>query len=251
MSARIAQVVRALRKHLYRRHFGTLTSVRTHAPFAALTFDDGPHPQSTPAILALLDRHQAKATFFIVGQRAERYPELLHRIMDAGHELANHTYDHASLPLLKPDQIAGQLAQAQVRIGPGASRWFRPPFGHQTLATQRLVRLSGYRSVAWSVAAEDWAIDTPEQIAHRVLANLRPGAIVLMHDYLYHCDQDPALADRVASLRALDMILQADNGIRFLTLSELIRVGKPIYTNWMFPPNKAMLARLILPDTDV
>jgi len=236
MIRRALSAVRRLRKRLYRVRYGTLTSVNTDTPAVALTFDDGPHPDSTPAILELLDRYHAKATFFLVGRRAERYPDLVRRIIDAGHEVANHTYDHLSLPMHTPGEAEEQLSRARDAIGSECRWWFRPPFGHQTQATQRLARRMGYRVVAWSVIAEDWRSDSAEMMAERVMRGIMPGAIILMHEFLYCCFQDRMLADRGASLAALEMILRAAQGYRFLTVAGLLSLGRPNYTNWLFPP---------------
>ena len=97
----------SLGPRLLARAFGTVTGVRTSAPAAALTLDDGPDPETTPAVLDLLGRAGAKATFFLVGARAARHPELVARIAAEGHAVGNHGWDHPALPTLAPAEIVG------------------------------------------------------------------------------------------------------------------------------------------------
>jgi peptidoglycan/xylan/chitin deacetylase (PgdA/CDA1 family) len=214
---------------------GTITHVETTAPVAALTFDDGPDPDSTPALLDLLERHGAKATFFLLGRHAQRYPDLVSRMVWAGHAVANHTFDHPRLPSLPRRERLAQIRACETAIGPHASKLFRPPRGLQSAAS-RLDALSlGYRVVTWNVALWDWDQHTPEWFADRLASEVRPGSIVLMHDLLYEAD-DPDARDRGPVFAGLDMFLtRTGSRLSFVTVPDLLTRGKPHKAGWFVP----------------
>ena len=124
----IARALQRVRSALGRR-IGVITDVATTAPVAALTFDDGPHPEWTPRLLDLLDRHQAKATFFMVGEMAARHPELVNRIAGAGHAIGNHSWNHPSFPAIRWAERSRQIARCEDTIRVCNAKLFRPPFG--------------------------------------------------------------------------------------------------------------------------
>jgi peptidoglycan/xylan/chitin deacetylase (PgdA/CDA1 family) len=151
-----------------------------------LTFDDGPHPEGTPAILSELDRVGASAAFFVSGEQVERYPELVSEIVAAGHDLGLHGYRHRtrlqwSRRLLVDDT---RRARAAVRDAAGIEpRLYRPPYGVFSLAGLRLIRELGLEPLLWSKWGRDWERGaTPETIANRATAGLGPGDVVLLHD---------------------------------------------------------------------
>lgn len=221
--------------------FGTVVSARTPARVAALTFDDGPDPVHTPRLLDVLRRHGARATFFMVGAQAARHPDLVARVAAEGHEIGNHSWDHPSLPLLDGAAVADQLRRAGAALAPHGGALMRPPYGHQTLATFLRARRLGYRVVAWSVLGEDWRDDPADVVARRVLDGLAPGAIVLLHDNLFTF-ADAAHRDRTPTIDAVDAVLRAAAGYRFLTVSALLREGRAARRWWSPPPDRAMLA---------
>lgn len=152
----------------------------------ALTFDDGPDPRYTPRCLEILQAHQIHATFFLVGQRVRRHPDLARQIRAHGHDVGNHTWSHRHHWLLAP-----RGARDEVREGSRAireilgepERYFRPPFGVMNLASYREAVRLGERCVLWSIAARDWQAGcSADAIATRVSTRLRGGAIVLLHD---------------------------------------------------------------------
>jgi peptidoglycan/xylan/chitin deacetylase (PgdA/CDA1 family) len=224
--------VRRLWEAVGRRAFGTLTHVITAQPLVALTFDDGPHPDYTPRLLDILERHDARATFFVVGEMAERYPEIVRRTAQAGHDLGNHTWDHPSLPYLPADERRAQLLRTGTALAPYGKRFFRPPYGHQNLASRVQAGQLGYTVVAWSCHAFDWLDHPAEWLASEISRRLTPGRIVLLHDALYHTVETHC-ADRGPTLAAIDRVLtQMAGRYRFVTVSELLRSGRAVYENW-------------------
>lgn len=157
-------------------------------PVVYLTFDDGPHPVWTPRVLDALARHGAAATFFVLGQNAAVYPGLVARLVDAGHDVGNHTFDHASLDRVDREAFIAEvrdtdraiLAAAGERAGPIAC--LRPPYGAVDERTRALAAELGKTIALWSVDPQDWRRPGAEQIASHLLANARPGAILLLHD---------------------------------------------------------------------
>lgn len=195
----------------------------------ALTFDDGPCPQ-TPAVLELLARYGVHATFFQTGTQVERYPEIAREVYAAGHEIGNHGWSHVSLRaslhrplhLPSPQLIFREVAQAQrvlTEVHGHAPRWFRPPFGHRSLMLEAILRRLGLHCVLWSVIGHDWEWPA-DRIAERILSQTKPGAILCLHDGR---DTQPT-ADLTELLRALEIIVPAlhAEGYRFDTLSELL-----------------------------
>lgn len=152
----------------------------------ALTFDDGPHPVHTPRVLDVLARHGVKATYFLVGERAARYPELVERIFAAGHGVASHTYTHRELPRLRLEELEWELAATRKLLGGMTgkdSNLVRPPRGRISPLVLLRVRSLGYRLVHWSRTYSDYLQDGREALLQRVLAQ-PPVArdIILLHD---------------------------------------------------------------------
>jgi peptidoglycan-N-acetylglucosamine deacetylase len=152
----------------------------------ALTFDDGPHAHGTPAVLEVLGRAGAPATFFLVGEQVERDPELAREIVSAGHEIGLHCYRHRNLLRLSPMQVREDIARARVAIEDATGRqvrMYRPPYGVLNAAALALARRYGWRTLLWSHWARDWEPDaTPESILGLVTANVGEGAVLLLHD---------------------------------------------------------------------
>jgi peptidoglycan-N-acetylglucosamine deacetylase len=207
--------------------FGTIVSVDVSRPMAALTFDDGPHPVTTPRFLDLLERHGARGTFFMIGRAAQAHPELVEQVARAGHAVANHTRDHLSLPGLDERSRREQVRGGAAAIGPRCTRLFRPPYGHLDPATWWTARRLGYAVVAWSGHAFDWVDQDVDSCAQLLRAALCPGAIVLLHD-APHRSEPPGRPPREVLLRALDLVLSEDGRTyQFVTLPELLAAGRP------------------------
>ncbi len=169
-----------------------------------LTIDDGPDPEDTPRLLELLDAHRARATFFMIGARAESLPELVAEVIRRGHEVGCHTYSHP----VKTFWCAGPGATDR-EVGDGlralgaagkSVRLFRAPVGIKSFFLARALARHGLCGVAWGVRAFDARARQPEPVARRVLRRLRPGAIIMMHE---GPDMHPA-----TRVRALALVLE-------------------------------------------
>lgn len=160
----------------------------------SLTFDDGPG-RSTEEVLRLLDRHGARATFFMVGSQAERFPHIARRVVAAGHEVGSHTFSHLDHHVVAgheavSDMVAGAEAIAGV-VG-FEPQLYRAPYGHFVAETASEAERRGWTCVFWSTLGYDWEEDaTPRSVADRVLADLDPGAIALLHDSRRAKPMDP------------------------------------------------------------
>ena len=152
----------------------------------ALTFDDGPHAQGTPAVLALLARANVRATFFLVGEQVRRDPALAREIADAGHGIGLHCDRHRNLLRLDPRQVREDIDRALEVIHTASGRTpglYRPPYGILNAAALRLARGRGWRTLLWSSWGRDWeARATAESIAARVTDGAGEGAVLLLHD---------------------------------------------------------------------
>ncbi len=182
----------------------------------ALTFDDGPHPEGTPAVLRILAATQTPATFFLVGEQVRRDPALAREIIAAGHTVGLHCDRHRNLLRLTPRQTRADIdrAQATIEDATGAAiGLYRPPYGAISPAALRLARGRGWRTLLWSHWGRDWEKRaTPESIARRVTGGAAPGAVLLLHDADDYSAPD-SWRDMVAALpQVLDTL--AERGLR-------------------------------------
>jgi len=206
---------------------GIITSVQTDRAVFALTFDDGPHPEYTPAVLDILARHEARATFFMVGELAEKHPALVRAAARAGHSIGNHSWSHLSFPLLAARERRRQLERCQDALAPYGEMLFRPPYCHQSVGGQLQALNAGYRVIGFSAHAEDWLDRSSEWMALRLEQRARMGSIFILHDNIYRSVLPAARRDRRAMLAALDRFLGAMKGkFRSVTVSELLRQGR-------------------------
>lgn len=197
---------------------------------ACLTFDDGPHPVSTPQILDLLAAAKAKATFFVLGKQAEQYPELIARIAAQGHELGEHGYGHLNAWKADPIRYALDLWRGKRWIGPApacgvaAARvsLFRPPFGKLNLITLLYLCLGRRRLAFWDADPKDFNGRSPAEVAQDVIMSLDPGCVVLLHDGRVRPDGNRPGSDPASTVQALAWALEAaaPRKLRFATLSE-------------------------------
>jgi peptidoglycan/xylan/chitin deacetylase (PgdA/CDA1 family) len=152
----------------------------------ALTFDDGPHPQGTPAVLDLLARERVRATFFLAGEQVRRWRSLAAEVAAAGHEVALHCDRHRNLLRLTPGQTRTDLERAHEAVVEATGvepRAYRPPYGILTAPALLLARRRGWETWLWTRDGADWAAAaTPESIAARILSRVRDGDVVLLHD---------------------------------------------------------------------
>ena len=220
---------------------GSLSHVITTEAVLSLTFDDGPDADSTPQVLALLERHQARGTFFLVGQAAASQPELVNRIVAGGHAIGIHSWDHRAFSRLSSRERRRQIRECERAIQPYATHLFRPPYGEQTVMSRLEAFLMGYEVVGWNVNSGDWHESNPAVLSEYLLQMVEPGAIVLLHDTLFDKGKpahgiDPAhrsWPDRQVMLRALEVVLERLKGrYRFVTVPELLNSGSPRRTFW-------------------
>src|ERR1700730_7924443 len=183
---------------------GTVTNGVTTDPVAAITFDDGPHPSFTPRIIEILRAHRAYATFFMIGEAAQRYPDLVRQVAQAGHAIGNHSWDHPCFPSLSGRERRKQITDCRRAIAPYGCQLFRPPYGDQNLASRLDALWMRYQVVTWSIDTKDWLNHTPEGIVDKVLAEIQPGCIILFHDGSERRG-DPSL-DRTRTLRAVSLL---------------------------------------------
>ena len=185
----------------------------------ALSFDDGPHPQFTPQVLEILDRHQAKATFFLIGERALRHPDLVARIKDAGHEVGNHYFFNGTTLGHSDRDFLDYLQRTEKAIGLShPPRLFRPPGGVAWPRQLELAQERGYRCVLGSAYPHDPVHPPVWYIEWLTAKNLAPGAIVILHD---------GISDPTRSLAALPGILAAGErkGLSFVSIGSLMEAA--------------------------
>jgi peptidoglycan-N-acetylglucosamine deacetylase len=197
---------------------------RTDQRVASLTFDDGPNEPYTSRVLDILAEFDVKATFFVVGENAERFPSAVARAAREGHEIGNHTYDHAVLPFKGPRAVAAQIERTSSiveRLTGTRPVLFRAPHGWRNPWVSTVARDHGVRPVAWTLGV--WDTDRPgaEAIVRRTLTGMCNGCVLLLHDGR---DTEHG-ADTSQLVEALPAIIRGlrERGYRLLALSELIR----------------------------
>jgi peptidoglycan-N-acetylglucosamine deacetylase len=157
-----------------------------HRDGVALTFDDGPHPEGTPAVLDVLEEAGIKATFFLVGEQVERRPALAAEIAARGHLVALHGYRHRPQPAMGARAAREDMARGAEVISEAAGAaavWHRPPYGLYSPAGLDAARQRGLKPILWSLWGKDWRrLTTPERIAARATRDLHAGDVILLHD---------------------------------------------------------------------
>lgn len=181
----------------------------------ALTFDDGPSRENTPRILDILARHEAHATFFVLGNRAAKMGDVLETIDAAGHEIGNHSFSHPNFKTLWKPQIRDEVCQTQRAVEDAIGKrpaLFRPPFGRYAPSAVGVLGALGYDFVLWDTDAEDWRFDDPAQMADHVVRNAHSGSVILLHDR------------ESITVHALPQILEGleRRGLQVVPVSELI-----------------------------
>lgn len=192
-----------------------LWSVRTEERLVALTFDDGPKPGITEEILDILSRAGVPATFFVIGRHVAAYPDLVQRLVQAGMEVANHSYSHPNLTRLTDDELRWELLKTSgclYDITGSAPTWFRPPGGNLTERVVRVASSLGMRACMWTVNGEQKELEGSGPLLNHVLGQVRPGAVILLHN------------GRRTTVTALPVLINQlrQRGYRFVTLSELV-----------------------------
>jgi peptidoglycan/xylan/chitin deacetylase (PgdA/CDA1 family) len=200
--------------------FGSVVRrVRSSEPALAMTFDDGPNPGATPAILDALGERGAKGSFFILGRHAERWPHLVRRIADEGHCVCNHGYHHRKLHLKSPAYVRRDLEMGTRAIVDACGvtpRFFRAPHGFRSPWVTAIAQSLGQRTVGWTRGVWDSALPGVNVIVQRSVRAAKPGAILLLHD---GDGYDPQ-GDRTQTARAVPLIVDEVRtlGLTFVTL---------------------------------
>lgn len=182
---RIAGAVRTLRvDKLVHATTGALSAVRTDDPVFHITYDDGPHPDVTPKVLDVLDEFDASATFFLLTENAQRYPELVADMMARGHEIGLHTRTHPRLPNVGWSRLHDEIVVARRDLEEVAGRevtWFRPPYGAHGVRSIAMVKSQGMKTLLWSVDSRDYKGITGDPVAFS-RNEIEKGGILLLHD---------------------------------------------------------------------
>ena len=184
----------------------------------ALTIDDGPHPVYTQKLLQILKQNSIHATFFVVGEQAERYPDLIRAEIAGGHEVGNHTYDHVSLVKIPPEYVDTEIkacGEVLTKITGHAPHLFRPPGGEYNKGVAESVEALGYKMILYSDDPGDYANPGTSVIETRTLDTVSDGGIILLHD---------GSAQILLILPQIIQRLKA-RGFRFVTVDQLLRPG--------------------------
>jgi peptidoglycan/xylan/chitin deacetylase (PgdA/CDA1 family) len=198
------------------------SSCRVDGPYIAMTFDDGPHPTRTPQLLDMLKTRGIKATFFLIGENAAAHPDIVRRIAAEGHEIGNHSWSHPQLTKLKPAALREELERTSSTIAEIIGKpilVMRPPYGATSdYINHWISREFGMKVILWSVDPLDWKYRNSASVQRRILAEARPGAIILSHDI--HPTTVAAMPEVLDSLLA--------KGYKFVTVSELIAMDESV-----------------------
>lgn len=198
------------------------SAVHVDGPYIAMTFDDGPSEKLTPELLDILAQHHIHATFFVIGKNVVEHPEIVQRAVREGHEIGNHSWTHPLFARMQDASVRAELQKTDdaIRAAIGARPvLMRPPYGSITARQKKWIYLEfGYRSILWDVDPLDWKRPGPAVVTRRIVKETRPGSIILSHDI--HPGTIAAMPDTFDQLQA--------KGFKFVTVSELIAMGKPM-----------------------
>jgi len=199
----------------------TYNACTVEGPYIAMTFDDGPKPGQTDRLLDMLKERGIKATFYVIGQNAVAYPELIQRMVAEGHEVGNHSWNHTAFTKAGGAGVASQINQtdaALVAAGAPKPVTVRPPYGAtNTSISKRLNEEFGQKVIMWDVDPLDWKHRNSARVTAEILKNTKAGSIVLAHDiHATTVDAMPATLDGLAQ-----------KGFKFVTVSELVAMDRP------------------------
>jgi len=185
----------------------------TNQKVVYLTFDDGPNPQTTPYILDVLKKYNAKASFFFVGNQIEKNEQLVIQAHKEGHAVLNHSWSHPRLSKLQPELVKQEIKKTENYINSltgKRSLLIRPPFGDITAKTVQILKNLKYKFIIWSLDSFDWCNITKDEIVKNVVQNIRPGEIILMHS-------------KIETKKALPRIIKKlkEKGYRFETVDNI------------------------------
>ncbi len=207
----------------FRPPFGTnIVRLNTAERRVALTFDDGPNPPSTERLLDVLAKHGVQATFFLIGNRMERHPETVARVIAEGHQIGNHSYSHPLLGFLPPGVVRREIQRTDALIrtfGVTGEILFRAPVLTRFLPVAHVLKKENRPHISCNVWSWDWTTQDPEKIAATVVRKAVPGGIIVLHDG----KAENSAADRSGTVIATDLIITAlkREGYRFVCLDEM------------------------------
>ncbi|SFL63328.1 polysaccharide deacetylase family protein [Pelosinus propionicus] len=204
--------------------FGRVFSnTKTTQKVVALTFDDGPYPPYTEQVLDVLKEYNVPATFFVVGKNVEKYPELVKRIADEGHQLGNHTYHHIDLLKANRKVIAEEIDNTNQAILAAAGikpRLMRPPHGFRDPVVMEMMAERNLKVVEWSVMSRDWTNPGVDVIVERTVKGVKNGSIILLHDGDGITSQDSRMQSVEAARRIIQIL--SKQGYTFVTVDEIL-----------------------------
>lgn len=212
---------------LMKKYPNTFRTRGPHVKQVALTFDDVPDPRFTPQVLDVLKKEGVKATFFAVGTRSKKHPQIVARIRREGHAIGNHSYNHAQFNKLTLDQFRDQIERTN-RILKSITgikpRLIRPPYGEINEEQLRWARKNNYKIVNWNVDSLDWKGLSKDEVRHNILSAAGPGAIILQHA------GGGVGSDLTGSIEALPEVIAElkKKGYSFVTLPEMLGVSEGI-----------------------
>ncbi|PKM90890.1 MAG: polysaccharide deacetylase family protein [Firmicutes bacterium HGW-Firmicutes-12] len=189
----------------------------------ALTFDDGPDSVYTPQMMDILKEYNVKATFFLIGNRAHLFPEVVKRMVNEGHVVANHSMTHANIAKLSKDKVYQEIKQAEdalYKIIGYRTALFRSPYGSLNSEQVKQIGSYNYKVIAWNVDSLDWKSLSAEQVKYNILENAKEGSVILQHS---SGSLEEDLTGSVAALPEVIKILKKD-GYEFVTIPELLKI---------------------------
>ena len=205
--------------------------MQTNKPVAALTFDDGPHPLYTPLVLDVLKKHGAQATFFMVGEAAQSYPQIVKMVALGGHAIGNHSWRHTNFKKIPAWQLRlKDLRLCSKATSPYGVKLFRPPWGAQNGIIRLEANCLGYQVIMWNVSIQDWLPQGKEELKQKLLERIQPGSIILLHDNISRSalPETKTLWERESMMYGLDRALCVlRSKIRFVTIPQLLKSGRP------------------------
>ncbi len=200
----------------------TFSQCRVDGPYIAITFDDGPHITNTPRLLDMLKQRKVKATFFVVGQCAAEYPDIMKRIVAEGHEIASHSWSHPQLSSMSESGVRDQLQKTHdiiIQTTGATPKIMRPPYGAFTARQRAWAHGTwGYKCIMWDVDPLDWKIRSASHVSSSILSKTVAGSIILAHDI--HKSTIDAMPETLDGLLA--------KGFKFVSVSELIAMDRPV-----------------------
>ncbi|MDF9841124.1 MULTISPECIES: polysaccharide deacetylase family protein [unclassified Paenibacillus] len=210
---------------LIRKYPETFLTQGPRTRMIALTFDDVPDPRFTPQLLDVLNKYQVKATFFVVGSRAEKHPELVSRIIREGHVIGNHSYNHPEFGKLGMNEFRTQIIRTENIISALAGykpRLIRPPYGDISEPQLKWAKARGYKLVNWNVDSLDWRGLSKSQVRNNIVAHAGKGAIILQHG---GGGKGSNLQGTIQALPEVITIMRK-RGYTFVTVPHMLQVSK-------------------------